>query len=115
MSMTIGVEDRESVTVLALDGELDLATAGELSDALQAQHQRGRAAILLDLSSLSFCDSAGLRVFVKARRQAEEDGGSFAIASPTAIVRRVLEVSGLADVFGTYPTIDEGLAAVSAR
>jgi|SRR3954453_8626183 len=114
MSLTIGVDEREKVAVVALDGELDLATAPDLVSAIDAQVEQGRTAIVLDLTALSFCDSAGLRVFVRYRRQLEEAGGRFVVAAPSSMVRRVLEISGLAEMFGSYATVAEGVEAATA-
>jgi anti-sigma B factor antagonist len=114
MSLTIGVDERDSLAVVALDGELDLATAPALATAIDEQVGQGRVNIVLDLTKLSFCDSAGLRVFVRYRRQLEEAGGRFVVAAPTPMVRRVLEISGLAEMFGSYATVEEGVEAASA-
>ncbi|GAA1759196.1 STAS domain-containing protein [Luedemannella helvata] len=114
MSLTIGVDERDNVAVVSVDGELDLATAPELAAAIDGQVAEGRVYVVLDLTALSFCDSAGLRVFVRYRRQLEEAGGRFVVAAPSPMVRRVLEISGLAEMFGSYATVDEAVEAVSS-
>jgi anti-sigma B factor antagonist len=114
MSLTIGVDERENLAVVALSGELDLATAPDLASTIDGQVGEGRANIVLDLAALSFCDSAGLRVFVRYRRQLDEAGGRFVVAAPSPMVRRVLEISGLAEMFGSYSTVADGVEAVSA-
>jgi anti-sigma B factor antagonist len=119
MSLTIGVDDRDDATVIALDGELDLASAPDLAD-VAARRLADRTAsdvpvnLILDLSKLTFCDSAGLRVFVRYRSELEATGGRFVLAAPQAIVRRVLEVSGLVEFFGCYSTVDEARSALAA-
>lgn len=119
MSLTIGVDDRDDATVIALDGELDLASAPDLSDVAARKVADGEAAgvpvnLIIDLSKLTFCDSAGLRVFVRFRSELEAKGGRLVLAAPQPIVRRVLEVSGLVELFGCYPTVDEARAALTA-
>ena len=115
MSLTIGVDDRDDATVIALDGELDLASAPDLADVAARKLAGGVPVnLIIDLSKLTFCDSAGLRVFVKFRSELDAKGGRFVLAAPQPIVRRVLEVSGLVDLFGCYPTVDEARAALAA-
>ena len=119
MSLTIGVDDRDDATVIALDGELDLASAPDLADVAARKLAEGAATavpinLILDLSKLTFCDSAGLRVFVRYRGELDARGGRFVLAAPQPIVRRVLEVSGLVELFGCYPTVDEARAALAA-
>jgi anti-anti-sigma factor len=119
MSLTIGVDDRDDATVIAVDGELDLASAPDLADVAARRLADGGAAgapvnLIIDLSKLTFCDSAGLRVFVKFRSDLDARGGRFVLAAPQPIVRRVLEVSGLVELFGCYETVDEARAALTA-
>jgi anti-anti-sigma factor len=114
MSLTIGVDDRDDATVIALDGELDLASAPDLADVAARKVADGQVNLIIDLSKLTFCDSAGLRVFVRYRSELDAKGGRLVLAAPQPIVRRVLEVSGLVELFGCYPTVDEARAALAA-
>jgi anti-sigma B factor antagonist len=73
-----------------LEGELDMATAGDLAEFLR-EAEKGSDPILLDFSGISFMDSSGLRVILEAA--AERDGGSLVILHPTSQVQRVLDIS----------------------
>jgi anti-anti-sigma factor len=74
-----------------LDGELDMATAEELSKLLRTASSDD-SPIVLDFSGISFMDSSGLSVLLEAAGQ--NDGhGSVVILNPSAQVRRVLEIS----------------------
>ncbi|MGN6168378.1 MAG: STAS domain-containing protein [Solirubrobacteraceae bacterium] len=80
---------------LCLEGELDLGSASVLQerlDMLRAETQWVR----LDLSSLDFMDSSGIRLLVQAITDADQYGWSFEIApelSPQ--VNDVLEMTSL--------------------
>jgi anti-anti-sigma factor len=115
MPLTIDVDKREAVTVAAVGGELDLATAPELFETVSSRISAGDRHIVLDLSGLTFCDSAGLSLFVRLQRQLEELGGDLTLAAPTPIVRRVLDVTGLAAAFGSHDSVDESVAAAAVR
>jgi anti-sigma B factor antagonist len=82
--------------VIAVRGELDLATAPELEAALLPDLREGGSA-LLDLRGLEFMDSTGVRVIVAAHHAAQEHGGTLALVrtAPDGPVARVLEISGL--------------------
>ena len=84
---------RVVVTVL---GELDLATAGEVEEAVLPVVRDGGHAVL-DLRGLDFMDSSGVRVVVAAHTAAEQHGGrlSIVLSEDGSPVRRVLEISGL--------------------
>jgi anti-anti-sigma factor len=51
----------------------------------------------VDLSELSFVDSAGVSVLIKAKKEAEEDGSRFLLRRPPAQVHRVFALVGMVD------------------
>ena len=69
-----------SRTVLAVAGEADLATAGQLRDELaRARERAGRGALVVDVSDLSACDLYGLDVLQQARCAAGSSGLAFTL------------------------------------
>jgi anti-sigma B factor antagonist len=111
--LAISVADRPPAAVVTVAGELDLTTAPELLQALNGLVDDGWRYLVVDLARLEFCDSSGLSVLVRVKNRLDEVGGEVTLAAPTPIVQRVLEVSGLAEVFGTYGSVDEATAAGS--
>lgn len=87
------------MAVVIVSGELDLATAPRLQDALVGLIVRGVRAVTVDMAGLGFIDSTGLSVLIKAMTQLRDQGGSLTLRSPTTAAQRVLEVTGLARVF----------------
>lgn len=61
------VEDSGPPPIVALAGELDVATAPALADCLESLLAGGGRSILLDMSRLSFMDCAGISALVRAR------------------------------------------------
>jgi anti-anti-sigma factor len=73
-----------------LEGELDMATADDLSRLLQ-ESANGDSTVL-DFSGVSFMDSSGLRALLE--RAGEPDRkGPVVILNPSPQVRRVLDIS----------------------
>jgi anti-sigma B factor antagonist len=93
---SVTVERDGARAVVAVAGELDLATAPQLESALLPGLQEGGSAVL-DLRGLEFMDSTGVRVIVAAHHAAQEHGGTLALVrtEPDGPVARVLEISGL--------------------
>lgn len=79
---------------LRVRGEIDLATAGDLRDALTRQFTAGYTDVLLDLVGVTFMDSSGLRLFEWARTQAQSVGGRLVLDPVSQPVRRFLTVAG---------------------
>jgi anti-anti-sigma factor len=111
MSLTVHTEQRGDVVVLSVAGELDMATAPQLQDEITDLLDRGRNRLVFDLAELTFCDSTGLSVFVRAKNSCDEAGGVLRLAAPQRGVLRILEVSGLVEVLQTYPSVNEAIAA----
>lgn len=100
MKLTILPEDKTTTagaTTLALGGEVDLATAGDLEAEVERLVATGTTQIVLDLRNVTFCDSVGLNVLVRARHRCESHGGWMRITHPRGEVAQVLHISGLLD------------------
>jgi anti-anti-sigma factor len=89
--------DDAAGVVLALHGELDVAAAPQLEKLLDEIRAERHRRVMVDLSDLSFVDSAGVSVLIKAKKEADEDGSQFVLRRPTAQVHRVFAVVGMVD------------------
>ncbi|MEM1332083.1 MAG: STAS domain-containing protein [Actinomycetota bacterium] len=79
-----------------LSGEIDAHTAPELEDALSMRIEQ-QPALRLDMRAVTFMDSSGLRALIGATNETRSRGGDVTVQSPTAVVRRLIEISGLSD------------------
>lgn len=106
----------DRVEIVILSGEHDLGTAPRVREALSAAATGGKA-VLVDLCSAAFVDSSILGALLEARRAALDAGGGFAVAcsGESEPVRRVLEVTGLADELPVHSTREAALAALDAQ
>ncbi len=95
---TVAVTQEAGLTVAHITGEIDLATCGRLRDAIEPHLGPGQR-VVLDLSGVSFMDSSCLHVLVQARTTLTADGGSLILRNPSDAARRVLTVSGMAELF----------------
>ncbi|GAA0484384.1 hypothetical protein Ade02nite_87520 [Paractinoplanes deccanensis] len=83
---------------LAAAGEVDLGTVDDLTMALaRAISTEGAVAIVIDFSEVTFCDSSGLHALDRAYHEAHVRGLVFRLTNPQHNVRRLLEVTGLAE------------------
>ena len=87
-------------TVLVLRGEIDLASAPRLQLALANTFAADPSRIVVDLAGVEFIDSTGLKCLIEARERAA-DRSSLVLRHVPAQPRRLLELTGLADVFVT--------------
>jgi anti-sigma B factor antagonist len=106
---------QEGVSVVALRGEHDLASAPRVREAL-AEAAALDGNVVVELTLASFIDSSILGAVIGGLRRAREAGCGFAIvvAPENRGVSDTLFHSGLLAVFPAYPTLDEAVAAAAA-
>jgi len=103
--VSYSVADADGLIVAGLDGELDLDTADAVRDSLiRAAQLPVCRALVVDVSRLSFIDSYALGALVSARNTAAGAGVALTLARPSPPVRKAIEVTGLAHVFGLPAT-----------
>jgi anti-anti-sigma factor len=93
-------------TVVSATGEIDFQSYQPLQELLTTQLRSGRSKLVLDLDSVSFCDSSGLGMFVSIHRRAGMAGGWLRLARPNAQLRRILAVTNLDRLLGAFETIE---------
>ena len=90
--------------VVALSGELDLATAPQLRSCLAPLVTSPTAPqeLVLDLSELCFLDASGISALLTVQRALAARGGRLALRAPSRLVRRVVKVL---DLDGLLPVV----------
>jgi anti-anti-sigma factor len=137
MAMTIDVEDvggTPSVSVVALDGELDASNFEQVIAAVRDAHASGARALVLDISGLSFMASSGLFALHSALRimrgetppdpemgwgalhemshDHDAAGANVRLAGAQEPIARVLDRTGMTGLFGMDATRDDAVAAL---
>jgi anti-sigma B factor antagonist len=98
-----------SSLVTRLNGKLSLETVHNFILTLRPEPA---AHLVLDMSGVSFLDSAGVGALVSLFVHRRNNGKSFAIAGLTRQGTAVLQVAGLTKLLPNYPTVE---AAVEAK
>ena len=93
--LEVDTREQENAVHLALIGELDLSTVEKVEEELRRVEDGGAKTVVLDLSSLSFLDSTGLRTIVTADQRARKSGRRLAIVKGPDTVHRVFTITRL--------------------
>ncbi|GHF25147.1 anti-sigma factor antagonist [Amycolatopsis deserti] len=94
------------VAVLAVEGELDLATANRLEAAFRRLVARRPRVVVVDLSGVAFLGSSGLAAITSARTA----GVVLRIVAPGSLAR-IFTLTALDKVLDLYGSVEEALAA----
>ena len=91
-------------TVVKLTGGLDLSTAPAIREQLIDVLHRGTGLLILDLSNVLSCDTAGLAVLIGTQRRARLLGTNMRLLAPSLPVTKVLRSTGLDRSFSIHAT-----------
>jgi len=100
MSESALSEDDAGETILALSGEIDLATADAAAERGIEALESAQDELVIDLGDVTFVDSAGLTALVRIRKTALGDGKRVLVISAQPYLQRAFELTGLANAFG---------------
>src|SRR5574341_1878577 len=91
---------------LHVTGRLDAYWAEHLTKALEEALREGADSIRLDMSSVSYMSSVGIRVLLRFYRQLQRIKGSFVVCNPSDAVKSVLELAGLQVLLAEGPGVE---------
>ncbi len=109
--MDITEQQAGNATVVSFAGRLDGTNSATTDTALAAAVSRSPA-LVIDLSALDYISSAGLRVLLKAAKQAQTAKQKLVLAGLQPAVKQVFEISGFSTLFATFDNRDAALAAL---
>jgi len=110
MLLRVDFEDCGDHAVVTAVGEIDVATADTVSTAVSGALADGYARVLLDFSQVTFIDSTGLGMLVKAHREAVATGSRFCVIHPTPQTRKLIRVLGLDALLHVHDSHQQALA-----
>jgi anti-anti-sigma factor len=93
--LEIETEVADGLARVALKGELDLSTVNKVDEELESLEAGGAKLIVLDMSSLTFLDSTGLRCLVTADQRARDAGRRLVLVRGPDAVQRVFTITRL--------------------
>jgi anti-sigma B factor antagonist len=95
------IEERAGTAppVIAVSGEIDVATAPQLRECLHRVIAEGESTIVLDLLGVTFLDSTALGVLVGALKRCREVGGDLHLVVADPRIVKIFEITGLTSVF----------------
>jgi stage II sporulation protein AA (anti-sigma F factor antagonist) len=99
----------EGIQVVALAGEIDYNTSGQVRQALDVTGT-ARPRIVIDMCEVTFMDSSGINILISAHQDTTASGGWLRLAAPTDAVRRVLQLVGVDQVIDCHATREQALA-----
>ena len=96
MTFKVDEDVEEGVALVAVSGELDLASVDDLRTALRTAATR-LPSVVVDVSDVSFIDSTALAALLRSNDELSSNGVQMVMACPPGPVRRLLTMTSLDD------------------
>ena len=109
MTFRVDEDVEEGVALVAVSGELDLASVDELRTALRTAATRSPS-VVVDVSDVSFIDSSALAALLRSNDELSSNGVQMVMACPPGPVRRLLTMTSLDDRLILAPDRPRALA-----
>ena len=106
--------DADGTHIVELSGEVDLHRSVELRARLDRHVQAKRAVLLVDLTGVTYIDSAGLATLIEYVQKSYAFGGRLVLGGIGERLRTIFDIARLDQVFALHPTLAEAKAAVQA-
>lgn len=110
MDLDVSVSEAGDWKVVAVEGEVDLASAPTLRRHFEEAAEAGNQ-VVADLTSVKFMDSTGLRVLIAAHQEMEADAGKFAVVPGQGPVARLLSLTGVDQKLSVFDSVEAAIGS----
>jgi anti-sigma B factor antagonist len=97
--------------VVSLEGDIDLHVSPVVTESLNAMIKKKPKRMVIDLSGVTYIDSAGMAALILAMQEVEAYSGEFFLSGLPETLRSIFETSRLDRTFRISPDVDAALAA----
>ena len=101
--------------VVSASGELDIASVEPLERELAGLAHLDALRVIVDLTGVTFIDSAGLGVLVREAKRLSALGGTCVLVADDPRILRIFEITGLGRMFGIERSLAEGVDRLVGR
>lgn len=107
--MEITTKESNGVSVLSLNGRLDLASGAGLKDEIKALMDKEQNMIHFNLAEVDFINSSGLGVLVSIMKEIRVNKGRLTLSNLASYVQEIFEITQLSHIFEIFTTEEEAL------
>ena len=106
----------DEILVFKLTGELKIATAEETKDKIKGViEEKHPQMVILELSELTFLDSAGLAAFISAFKLLATIGGKLYVSSLKNQPKVIFEISNMQKIIPAFATLEEAVQNLAKK
>jgi anti-sigma B factor antagonist len=110
-TMKVTAESREGATIIAPEGDIDLARSPTLRSSLRQAQNTRPPRLIVDLGQVDYMDSSGIATLVEALQNARRASTRLVLCGMKDRVRSIFEIARLDTVFTIVETRDNAMTA----
>lgn len=115
-ALGVRVADQDGVPVASLEGEIDIANAGELRDELFSAMSNQPPGLIVDLSGVTYLDSRGVHVLLELAERMKIRHQQLRLVVPeTALIKRVLQLTHFDQIVPIDPTVEDAVLRIRSE
>ena len=103
---TAATSARIELLIISIDGELDTNSAGQLENSLSEEWDRGMKLLILELSSMDYVSSVGLRVLLSHLKKLKTCQGRMVLTGLNEEVQEIFDMAGFSALFDIVPDLE---------
>jgi anti-sigma B factor antagonist len=107
--MELNVREKEGITILDIEGEIDLYNAPTLKNIINDLINDRKYEIILNLEKVSYIDSSGIGAIISSLSNLKKYQGALKLLNVQSAVRKVFELTKLISFFEIYSDENEAL------
>ncbi|HAX70887.1 MAG TPA: STAS domain-containing protein [Anaerolineales bacterium] len=103
-----------NIRLIKLEGTLDIMGVNEVETQFAGYCSGEKPLVLVDLSSVDFMASIGIRLLTTNAKSIATRGGRMALLNPSPDVKDVLEMTGIPSIIPMYENLESAQAVLMA-
>lgn len=108
--MNLIKEYQNNIVIIRLDGDvMGGPEAVKLNEEINRMLDEKALKVVIDLGTVKRMNSSGLGILINALTTYKQNGGNLKLASPTHLVKNLLEITKLKDIFEVYDQLDSAI------
>ena len=115
MDLKLDHHSEDRLTIVEVEGEIDVYTAPRLRELLIDLVNKGNFHLVVDMEKVDFLDSTGLGVLVGGLKRVRAHDGSLELVCTQERILKIFRITGLTKVFGIYASVRRGQGSPRSR
>lgn len=110
--LLIKESEKDGITVLAPEGELNLHTNASLRSAFDALYDKGVRKMVIDFDKVTYIDSVGLALMIEMLQRLGQNNGTLALANMGDKVKYLFEVAKIDMMLSIFQSRNDAIASM---